>query len=222
MIRVENIGVYNMARAVYSARNAMNSWDKSDSDLENDILGEYDLELAKKLYKAGSSHRKYLRQTFVVMDIVSNHTFWSEFDTYKVGVVRNSCSKMHRIHVKPFEAEDFTHEYIDKIPLASKAFKDLLVILETLRIKYNETHDMDYWRAMIDLLPMGYNLRATVTMDYENVVNIIEQRSGHKMYEWRECTEILKDLPYVREIMGLAPKNPQIPGQMTIEEVLKP
>ena len=203
MIKIENIKVYNLARAVYSARNPMNSWARSDSDLENDVLGPNDLDLAKRLYAAGTEHRKYLRQIHVSMDIVSNHIFWAEFDTYKVGVTRNSCSKMHRIHVKGFSADDFSHEGIDEVGGAIKRhFNVTLDALESLRLKFNETQEKKYWRAMLELLPMGYNLRATVTMNYENVVTIIRQRTGHKLDEWNTFVSVLRNLPYVKEIIG--------------------
>lgn len=203
MIKVENIEVWGFEAAVRGMRNPLNSWDKSDSIKMNNtfIVGNKDLKLAKKLYRSGTEHRKYLRQIFVSMDITSNHTFWAEFDTYKVGTVRNSCSKMHKIHAKPFEADDFTHENIDKVDFVKEEFWRVLETLEGCRIELNRTGDKTYWRAMIDLLPMGCNLKATVTMNYENVVNIINQRSEHKLDEWREFCEILRGLPYAREII---------------------
>lgn len=203
MIRVENVEVYNVARAVYSARNALASWDKSDSDLKNDILGENDLNLAKKLYRAGASHRKYLRQIFVSMDITTNHTVLAELDTYKIGVTRNSCSKMHTIHVKEFSLDDFSCEGVYEVGGSFlEHHKRTIAMLEALRILYNQKKKKKYWRAIIDMLPMGYNLKATFTMNYENVVNIIHQRSGHKMTEWQEFVETLRGLPYISEIMG--------------------
>lgn len=203
MIKIENISVYNIARAVFSARNALNSWDKSDSDLEHDTLGEKDLDLARRLYKAGAEHRKYMRQIFVTMDITTNQTLWGQLDTYKVGTTKNSCSKMHRIHVKPFEMEDFSHEGISEVGSTTMAaFTTVIEQLESLRKRYNATHENKYWRAMIELLPMGYNLKATLTMNYENVANIINQREGHKMKEWSELVAELKELPYITEIMG--------------------
>ena len=82
MIRLENLKVYNLGRAIYSARNPMNSWGKSDSDIENDVLGENDLNLAKKLFKAGSDHSKFMRQIFVTVDITAPFYWWKEADTY--------------------------------------------------------------------------------------------------------------------------------------------
>lgn len=116
MIKIENTHVDNIVRAVYSARNAMNSWDKSDSDWETDTLGNADLELAKRLSKAGNDHAKFLRMINVTCDITAPRFWWTEFDTYRVGVEKNSCSTMHTIHKKPFEREDFSVEYICKVP----------------------------------------------------------------------------------------------------------
>lgn len=210
MIKVENIDVFNFEGALRGMRNPLQSHDKSDSEFYvNDVgceiekIGKNDLALMQKLYKAGTEHRKYLRQICVSMDITTNHTVWAEFDTYKVGVTRNSCSKMHKIHVKEFVPDDFSHEGIDVVGGRTKeVFEKVVAELEWLRTMFNTTHEKKYWRAIIDLLPMGYNLRATVTMNYENVVSIIKQRSGHKMDEWNEFVSILKDLPYVEEIIN--------------------
>ena len=203
MIKIENISVYNIARAVYSSRNALNSWNKSDSDLEPDILGEKDLDLARRLYKAGAEHRKYMRQIFVTMDITAPLYWWKEADQYRIGVTTNSCSTMHKLLAKPFEMEDFSHEGISEVGgTTMAAFTTVIEQLESLRKRYNATHESKYWRAMIELLPMGYELKATVTMNYENVANIINQRSGHKMYEWNTLVAELKKLPYITEIMG--------------------
>lgn len=214
MIKVENIDVYGFRTAIRGMRNPKNSWDKSDSGMKwvgNNIFdhqeftaGKNDLDLMRRLYKGGTEHRKYSRQIYVGMDITTNHIVWAEFDTYKVGVTRNSCSKMHKIHVKEFVPDDFSHEGISEVGgFAEEHFHKTLEVLEKLRVLFNETHEKKYWRAMLELLPMGYNLKATVTMNYENVFNIIRQRSNHKMFEWIEFTNILKELPYVKEIMGI-------------------
>lgn len=214
MIKVENIDVYGFKTAIRGMRNPKNSWDKSDSgmkwvnnnifDHQEFMIGENDLDLMKRLYKGGTEHRKYARQIWVGMDITTNHIVWAEFDTYKIGVTRDSCSKMHKIHVKGFERDDFSHEGIDEVGgFAEEHFTETLKVLEKLRVLFNETHEKKYWRAMLELLPMGYNLKATVTMSYENVFNIIRQRSNHKMFEWIEFTNILKTLPYVKDIMEI-------------------
>ena len=211
MIKIENVQTWGIEHAVRAARNPLSSWSKSDSgyvasgehyeDVDY-VVGPNDLDLMKRLVKAGVEHRKCLRMIHVSMDITSNHTFWSQFDTYKVGVIRNSCSKMHSIHKRDFVLDDFTHEYTDKISLIEEHVLRTIGILNALREKYNETGDRMYWRAMIDILPMGYNLKATVDMNYENVLNIIHQRTGHKLSEWETLIEELKKLPYVEELLN--------------------
>ena len=207
MIKVENIDVWGFEHAIHGMRNPKASWAKSDSKFycreETVDIGPNDLTLMRSLYSGGPEHRKFMRQIFVSMDVTCHHVWWAEFDTYKVGVTRDSCSKMHTIHVKGFEADDFSHEGIDEVGSWTLAhFYQTLDILEHLRKLFNETGEKKYWRAMIELLPMGYNLRATVTMNYENVVNMIRQREFHKLDEWREFVKILRGLPYLEEIMG--------------------
>ena len=200
MIKIENIEVYNIVRAVYSARNALNSWDKSDSDFEHDILGKNDLNLAKKLYKAGTEHRKYLRQIFVSMDITAPLYWWKEADQYRINVTTNSCSTMHKIAAKKFEFDDFSHEH-----LTVESEKSLLNTIDVLNRYRNDyislNNDKEMWWQMIQLLPSSYNQKRTLTMNYENVVTIIRQRTGHKLDEWNDLVSVLKDLPYVKEIM---------------------
>ena len=221
MIKVENIETWGFEHAIRGMRNPMNSWDKSDSEY-NDfncgscganckettftgekciVLGENDKRLMQNLYNAGTEHRKFMRQIFVSMDITCNHVWWAEFDTYKVGTTRNSCSKMHRIHVKEFVKEDFSHEGLDEVADEFPgALESVIDTLEKLRQKFNETKEKKYWRAIIELLPLGYNLRATVTFNYENAASMIHQREHHKMFEWVDFVEILKGLPYMKEI----------------------
>ena len=223
MIKVENIDVWGFEHAIRGMRNPLNSWDKSDSrwcyannrdESKCDAvccddcvhrfyeIGKNDLNLMRRLYKAGSEHRKYLRQICVSMDITSNHFWWPEFDTYKIGTTRNSCSKMHKIHVHPFSENQFSHEGISEVGGRTfEAFKMVLRELEYLKSKFNETKEKKYWRAMLEFLPMGFNIKATITMNYENVVNIIHQRTRHKLDEWNEFVEIIKNLPYVKEII---------------------
>ena len=200
MIKIENIKVYNIAWAVFSARNAHNSWDKSDSDLEHDILGENDIELARKLYKAGSEHRKYLRQIFVKMDVHAPLYWWKEMDQYRINVTTDSCSTMHTIHKKEFTLDDFSHEHL--LYEWKSHLMNTIGELNLAREFYLRTKDKKYWWQMIQLLPSSYNQRRTITMNYENVMNMINQREGHKLDEWREMVATLRTLPYVKEIRG--------------------
>ena len=222
MIKVENIEVYGWEAAIRGMRNPMNSWAKSDSTFLIDGMGEYrdvgdnDLDLMQRLYKAGTEHRKYLRMITATMDITAPLYWWKEFDTYKVGTVANSCSTMHKIHAKEFELDDFSHEHLtgetaslwvnaDGKEFMCSAYDFCAITCDVLnfyRNKYLETKDKKYWWQMIQLLPSSYNQRRTVQMSYENVMAMIKQRENHKLDEWREFVGVLKDLPYVREITG--------------------
>lgn len=211
MIKVENIDFWGFEHAIRGMRNPLNSWAKSDSlmfgtatiyadnEIVAEMIGPNDLTLMKTLYQAGPEHRKYLRQIFVSMDITAPLYWWKEFDTYKVGTVANSCSTMHTIHRKEFALDDFSHEHLDAI---NSAWLETTVDqLNKNRKRYLETKDKQFWWNMIQLLPSSYNQKRTVTMNYENVATIIRQRSHHKLDEWNNFIDILKDLPYVKEIM---------------------
>ena len=232
MIKVENIEVWGFEHAIRGMRNPLNSWSKSDShscnwemsescdecgklDADNTgvcesdrqfyCIGKNDLDLMKRLFKAGAEHRKYLRQIFVSMDITAPLYLWKEMDTYKIGTVSNSCSTMHKIGAKEFTVEDFSHEHLTDG--AMDALSDLIDELNLQRNYWLDTKDKCYWWGMIQLLPSSYNQRRTITMDYENVFNIIRQRTGHKLDEWNEFVKILKTLPYVMEIGGMNDKG---------------
>lgn len=206
MIKVENVDVFNFEGAIRGMRNPMNSWDKSDSKKSshapNDwIIGKNDLNLMRTLYNAGSEHRKYLRQIFVSMDITAPLYWWKEYDTYKVGTTADSCSTMHKIHAKEFELDDFSHEHLSYEDNCLYFLDQTVDVLNQCRDLYLETKDKKWWWQMIQLLPSSYNQKRTVTINYENVVSMIRQRSGHKLDEWNQFVEILKNLPYIKEII---------------------
>lgn len=220
MIKVENVDVWGFDHGIRGMRNPMNSWDKSDSgyglDGEDEdvfVIGNNDLDLMRRLYKAGSEHRKYLRQIFVSMDITAPLYWLKELETYKIGTVSNSCSTMHTIHKKPFEMSDFSIEHLsesyddgevwynNEYPNSSReVFSFIVDALNEYRNKFLETKDKKYWWFMIQTLPSSYNQKRTVTMNYENVMTIINQRTGHKLDEWNEFVTELLNLPYVKEI----------------------
>ena len=175
-------------------------------------LGENDLKLAQILIEAGSEHRKFMRQIFVSVDITAPLYWWKEFDTYKVGTVANSTSTMHKLASTPitkdcFEMDDF--EDVD-VPLDCGAnvynfhhfWKNLIIQLEWMRQKYNETKDKRYWKELIRLLPESWLQKRTVTMNYENVLNMVNQRKNHKLSEWsKSFVGWAKTLPYADELL---------------------
>lgn len=202
MLKVERISVMNLENAIRGARNPMNSWERSDSCYDesgNYILGENDLGLAKKLARAGSDHRKYLRQIFVSVDITAPMYWWKEYDTYKIATVANSTSTMHKIHSKEFSREDFS---IDKLDDNSLCFFDAIISkLEELRLKFVETKDKKYWYDIIQLLPSSYNQMRTCSLNYETLINIYYARKGHKLDEWRVFCDFIKTLPYAEDLI---------------------
>ena len=213
-MKFENTSVYNIYNAILGARNPMNSWDKSDSvfkgyngKIENTSIGKNDLELMQKLIKAGSEHRKFLRQIFVSVDITAPLYFFKELDTYKVGTVANSTSTMHKLASTPitldcFEMGDFT-PFIDNFKI-DLSWRTVVSYLEQLRQKYNETKDKRYWKELIRLLPESWLQKRTVTMNYENILNMYRQRKNHKLTEWsKSFCDWVKTLPYAEELICL-------------------
>lgn len=206
MLKIENVDVYGWIAAIRGARNPMNSWSQSDTSYgtgETTVeIGPRDLKLLRNLANAGPDHGKFMRMIHVDMDITAHQVWWAEFDTYKVGTVRNSCSKMHKIHVKPFTLDDFSHEGCDEIPWAKVALEHVVSVCEELRIKFNETQEKKYWRALIELLPEGYNMRATVSLNYQVLKSMYHARKHHKLYEWRDFCKFVETLPYSELITG--------------------
>ncbi len=204
MIKTERISVMNFENAVRGARNPMNSWDRMDSYYDengNFVFGENDLKLAKNLCRSGSDHRKFIRQIFVSVDITAPLYWWKEFDTYKVGTVANSCSTMHKIHSKPFERDDFSHDHLT--PDALDALDALIAVLEKERIAFVETKDKSHWYNMIQLLPSSYNQMRTVTLNYENFIGIYYARRHHKLDEWHDFCDMIMGLPYASELIAV-------------------
>jgi len=216
MIQIDNPVVTGWAAAVRGMRNPMNSWDKSDTyeelkpihygnavcgGIRELTIGDKDLDLMKKLIKAGTDHSKFMRMINVTCDITAPLYWWKEMDTYKVGTVRNSCSTMHKIHDKPFALDDFSYEhlFIESCFGRNLSIRCLEMTIDCLnfhRSKYLETKDKDYWWQMIQLLPSSYNQRATWSANYQVLRNIYHARKGHKLDEWRDFCHWIETLPY--------------------------
>lgn len=201
MIKINNTSVMNFENAIRGTRNPMNSWNKSDSGYINNkyILGENDLNLAKRLRKAGPDHRKFLRQIFVSVDINAPMYWWKEYDTYKVGTVANSTSTMHKITSKAFIFDDFSHDKIEKEFIF--VLNNIIDELNILRDKYLDTKDKQYWYSIIQLLPSSYNQLRTCTLTYENLINIYFARKDHKLDEWHSFCDWILSLPYSDELI---------------------
>ena len=223
MIIIENEEIVGWESAIRGMRNPMNSWDKSDSEFNvscrvcksehyrnkcdnclysdgNILLGDNDLDLMKRLAKAGTDHRKFMRMIVVYVDVTSPLYWWKEFDTYKVGTVRNSCSTMHKITEKEFTLDDFSHEHLSDDSI--KLLKDIVFILNFHREKYLETKDKNYWWQLIQLLPSSYNQRATLMLNYEVLANMYHSRKNHKLDEWHIFCDWIETLPHSELITG--------------------
>lgn len=218
-MKFEDTEVFNFDGALRGMRNPKNSWNKSDSyygnnevGLESYVIGPNDLQLAQTLIRAGSEHRKFMRQIFVSVDITAPLYWWKEFDTYKVGTVANSTSTMHKlastpITMKCFEMGDFadSNEESNNYNLYTKTmWSKLIDHLEALRKEFNETKDKRYWKELIRLLPESWLQKRTVTMDYENLLVICSkgQRRFHKLTEWsKSFIDWARTLPYAQELI---------------------
>lgn len=229
-IRIEHTEVVGFEHAIRGMRNSHNSWDKSDSYytyIEDEhtlqtapfefFVGDADLELMKKLCKAGTDHRKFMRMIVVYVDVTAPLYWFKEMDTYKVGTVRNSCSTMHKITEKEFTLDDFSHEhldckdiidcdtlgYTDEATITNITLMDLIVeVLNFNREKYIETKDKLYWWQIIQLLPSSYNQKATLMLNYEVLANIYHSRKNHRLDEWCEFCKWIETLPYSELITG--------------------
>ena len=230
-MKFENTEVWGFEHAIRGMRNPLESWDKSDSGCKlycsvegvcvekscsydncngctttEYIIGKNDLELMQKLIKAGSEHRKFLRQIFVSVDITAPLFWWKEFDTYKIGTVSNSCSTMHKLASTPITIDCFEMGNFEDLRLfdISTVWEILIFDLERLRKSYNETKDKRYWKELIRLLPESWLQKRTITMNYENILNMYRQRKNHKLTEWsKSFCDWVKTLPYAEELICL-------------------
>ena len=225
MISLSNAVVFGWHSAIMGMRNPMNSWPKSDSVFYSDFscqIGQNDLDLMKKLIKAGAEHRKFLRMIHVQMDIEAPLYWWKEFETYKIGTVSNSCSTMHKIAAKEFTLDDFSCEHLtgetdglwvnadgrDFMCSALDFCQITCDVLNHYRELYLKTKDKKYWWQMIQLLPSSYNQLRTVDLNYEVLLNQYFQRKDHKLDEWRIYCEQIKCFPYLNEFIEVL-KNEQ-------------
>lgn len=200
MIELTNCVVSNIEGAIRGMRNPLSSWEKSDSELKDGvfILGENDLILARKLCKAGSDHRKFMRQIFVSVDILAPLYWWKEFDTYKVGTVSNSESTMHTIHKKTIDLSLFSCEKLDKDKL--NVFQSYVSQIEAQRQVYLMSKDPNDWIQIIQMLPSSFNQLRTCTLNFETLINIENSRANHKLSEWRTFCDFLSEITYFEDI----------------------
>lgn len=205
-MKFENTEVFNWENSLRGMRNPLESWNKSDSRFIKDAdengfvetvnIGKNDLKLAQTLIKAGSEHRKFLRQIFVSVDITAPLYWWKEFSTYKVGTVANSTSTMHKLASTPITKDCFE--------CSDLMWSDVIERLEETRQRYLRTKNKDDWKELIVNLPESWLQKRTVTMNYENVLNMYNQRCVHlhKLTEWSITFKAwVESLPYAKELL---------------------
>lgn len=239
MIKIENVVTPSPEQweaIIMGARNPMNSWGRSDTMIyEHELedwphervktfngLGGNDYDLMMRLAKGGPVHAKYRRMITLYATITAPLYWWKEMDTYQVGVVKNSCSTMHKIAAKEFTLEDFSHEHLIDYDLYSCNEVDgpvlecapnvncgglqhmylTINVLNYYRQKYLETKDKKYWWQMIQLLPSSYNQKRTVMLNYEVLANIYKWRKDHRLDEWHDFCDWIEELPYSEIVTG--------------------
>ena len=217
---MENYGEYYDVLGEYedwlTNQGILNSSDYGGDVYDVAFLGPNDIGLAQKLILAGNEHAKFMRQIFVSVDITAPLLWWKEFDTYKVGTVANSTSTMHKLSSVPITKEAFEFDdpqlIIDKYTVTHGGecerifgdyIDDIIDMCENLRLKFIETGDKSYWRALIQILPSAYLQTRTVTMSYANLRNIYFQRKNHKLREWHDFCDWIKTLPYSGELITI-------------------
>lgn len=186
-------------------RNSWDSWDKSDTCMDDTGFGKNDVELLGRLSNLPSEERKFLRMMPMLVDISATFTWWKQFDTYKVGTVSNSCSTMHTLLKRPISEKDFTDMPIE---VGEVALDVIIDSLNGLRERYKATDDPKLKKqieaTIFTLLPMGYMQKRTICLNYEVLKNIYRQRRGHKLQDWKDFCLWIETLPYFSEF--IAPK----------------
>lgn len=221
-MKIEDIEVYGFRKALNAMRNPMDSWDYGDSRtcrgqrfgnfcykdydivaLEEPEIGPRDLKLAKTLIKAGSSHRKFLRQIMVWCDLTAPRYLWQEIDTYKVGTVRVSCSTMLRLGYKGLSDKDFQDGNI---------MPGVLDKLRSLIFEYKSTKDEKFLREAKIHLPESFLQKSTYSFSYEAAIAMYSARKRHLLPEWSGeggICELITRLPYMSDFLDLSVSNKQ-------------
>ena len=193
-IKLENLEVAGFKSALRGMRNPMNSHHLSDTveDWHMVAIGANDLDLAVRLIKAGPSHRKFLRQIMIWVDITACLKWWDEFDTY-LHTVKNSTSQMHKLGNRELTQYDF-----------SSPIPDVLLNLINEKISvFAKERTPESWREMIDVIPQSFLYTRTTMMSYECFLTMYPNRKNHKMEEWREfCVWGLERLPYMEKFIN--------------------
>lgn len=224
MLKITNVQTCNWDAAIRGMRNPMESHAKSDTDVGCDgkkccecgfkpdwcgctpkvIIGPNDLDLMKRLVSAGTDHSKFMRMITVSFDMTAPLYFWKEFDTYKIGTVRNSCSTMHKIEARPLELKDFARDGME--PDDIEVLLKVILHINSLILEYKDAtgeHKLQVHRRIVKLIPDSYMQRATITTNYQVLRNIRNSdRKTHKLLCWKvDFMNFIDSLPYSKELL---------------------
>ena len=203
-MNIKTLEVTGLEPALHAMRNPMDSWNKSDSkwvDIGSPTkpdkvftVGENDKDLSERLQKSGPEHCKHLRMVMVYADIKAARYWWNEFDTYRTGVEKVSCSTMHKLMTRPLCEDDFEHDSMNK-EFLSYVIESINTSMEAWRFESDQNFKKDIWRSIIQGLPQSYLQKRTVMMSYAALRNIVKQREGHKLNEWKQFIDWCHTLP---------------------------
>ena len=220
MIQIQTLEVNGLMPALHGMRNPKNSWVKQDSYydryVDNSIsvhVGQNDHDLAMRLAAGGPVHAKYRRMITVHADITAPFYWWKEFDTYRFGVEKDSCSTMHTIHMQEFTRDAFSVEHLishnhseadnfnkivpmDVIDMTVKVLNECRMGYMFAQEQGDTARMKMFWWQMVQLLPSSYNQKRTVMMSYEALANMCLWRKNHKLDEWREFVKWARRLPH--------------------------
>lgn len=214
-MKFEKTEVWGFKHALRGMRNALESWDRADSDWDfpeypnRFIIGENDLELCQKLILAGGEHSKFMRMIHVAVDTNMPRYWWSEADTYHFNT-KNSCSTMHRLlnNIKPItldmfviceEDEPWWRDTINKLEALRKDYKNI-----QSTTKNSEEMNRLLLRAK-RMLPEGFLQMRTWDTNYAELRNMYFQRKNHRLKEeWLDIfCKWVESLPYAQELICL-------------------
>ena len=223
MIKIEKTDIFGISAAIRGMRNPYESHEKSDSKdcdlmssclecplkdknclnseitVDSFIIGKTDLALCKKLIKAGSEHRKFLRMIHVQADVIAPRYWWAEADKYKF-IEANSSSTMHLITKRFLTDEDFSTDG----SVHDVRYEGLNILIQLyMQAEDKEVKEL-YFRSIKQNLPESYNQLRTIDTNYECLLSIYHQRRNHRLTEWREFCDWIKSLPYMEEFLEVA------------------
>jgi len=131
---------------------------------------------ASALAFKGGGHNKFLESIQVWIYIKAARCFWSEFDTYRVGITKNSSSTMHTLDKREVTIDDFE---IGTSLQSIEAFNKCLIDYKNVESIYYK----DITRLKNNL-PESWLQERQVSVNYMTLQNILRQRDGHRLYYW--------------------------------------